>query len=387
MRGEDKLLQLIASIYEAAVEPTIWPGLLERIAEAVGDASIALITTEDFDKPIDVRLAHYDPACVEARFRHYARPDVNPSVRASMEIEPLLVVPRKRFITDREFEKDPACQAILIAQGLYHGCIATLHRIGPVLSALEVYQPRGLRDFGRSEIGILQRLVPHAANALRVNRQVSVSQIHQRQAEEALNQLNTGVLLLVRDGRIVFANRTAQDLLRRGDGLRSRDGRLAATNHLDNAKLAGVVAQAGGQPAPRSGVQALPINRDAGRRPLQVWTVPLPHKPSGFLLRTSQSDLMVVVIDPELNTAPPIAALKALYGMTEAEARLTFGLLQGARLEDYAERAGISMNTARTHLKSIFAKTETTRQAELVRLLSQTLCLPMNESAEPHRNG
>lgn len=83
MRGEDKLLQLIASIYEAAVEPTIWPGLLERIAEAVGDASIALITTEDFDKPIDVRLAHYDPACVEARFRHYARPDVNPSVRAS----------------------------------------------------------------------------------------------------------------------------------------------------------------------------------------------------------------------------------------------------------------------------------------------------------------
>jgi hypothetical protein len=34
MRGEDKLLELIASIYEAAVEPTIWPGLLERIADA-----------------------------------------------------------------------------------------------------------------------------------------------------------------------------------------------------------------------------------------------------------------------------------------------------------------------------------------------------------------
>jgi DNA-binding CsgD family transcriptional regulator len=62
-------------------------------------------------------------------------------------------------------------------------------------------------------------------------------------------------------------------------------------------------------------------------------------------------------------------------------------LLHGERLEDYAARAGISMNTARTHLKSIFAKTETTRQAELVRLLAQTLCLPMNESSEPHRNG
>jgi DNA-binding CsgD family transcriptional regulator len=50
---------------------------------------------------------------------------------------------------------------------------------------------------------------------------------------------------------------------------------------------------------------------------------------------------------------------KALYGLTEAEARLTSGLLRGERLEDYAARTGISMNTARTHLKSVFAKTDT----------------------------
>jgi DNA-binding CsgD family transcriptional regulator len=90
---------------------------------------------------------------------------------------------------------------------------------------------------------------------------------------------------------------------------------------------------------------------------------------------------MVVVIDPESSTAPPIKALKALHGMTEAEARLTCGLLNGTRVEDYAEHAGISMNTARTHLKAIFAKTETTRQAELVRLLSRTSCAPTGESS------
>jgi DNA-binding CsgD family transcriptional regulator len=376
MRGEDKILELIASIYEAAVEPTLWPGLLERMADAVGHASIALITTEDFDKPIDVWLAHYDPACVEARFRHYARPNVNPSVRASMEIEPLLVVPRKRFITDREFEKDPASQAILIAQGLYHGCIATLHRIGPLLSALEVYRPRRLGDFGRSEISILQRLVPHAANALRVNRQVSVSQIHQHQAEEALNQLNTGVLLLVRDGRIVFANRAAEDLLRRGGGITSRDGKLATSHHLHSDRLACVIARAAGRAAAPPMVEALRIDRDADHRPLHLWVVPLPRESSSLLVRTSQSDVMVIVIDPELSAAPPIEALRALYELTEAEARLTSGLLQGERLEDYAARAGISMNTARTHLKSVFAKTDTDRQAELMRLLSRTLYAP-----------
>lgn len=364
---DEQILELIDSAYQAAVEPTTWPRLLERIGDAVGQASVALITTENFDRPVGIWLARYDPACIEVRFRHYARPDVNPGVRASMEIEPLRVVPRDWFLTDCEFERDPAARSILIAQGLYHGCIATLDRAGPLLSTLEVYRPRHLGEFGLAELKTLRQLVPHLAQALRVSRAIRASQIGQHQAEEALHRLNVGLLLLAADGRIIFGNRAAEDLLRRGEGIRSRDGRLAATNQLDNAKLAGVVARAAGQAPPTCMVQALPIDRGAGRRPLQVWTVPLPTDP---LVRTSQSDVMAVVIDPELSTAPPIEALKALYGMTEAEARLTCGLLKGARLEDYAEGAGISMNTARTHLKSIFAKTETTRQAELIRLLN-----------------
>ena len=94
------------------------------------------------------------------------------------------------------------------------------------------------------------------------------------------------------------------------------------------------------------------------------------------MVGTSPSDVMVLVVDPELTPAPPVEALRALYGLTQAEARLTCGLLKGERLEDYAERSGISMNTARTHLKSVFAKTDTNRQAELVRLLSRALHCP-----------
>ena len=272
---EDKILELIASTYEAAVEPATWPRVLERIGDALGQASMSLITTEDFDRPLDVWLARYDPACVEARFRHYARPDVNPSVRAAMAIEPLLVVPRQRFMTDREFENDPASQAVLIAQGLFYGCIATLHRAGGVLSALEAYRPRDLGDFGKAAIHLLQRLLPHLAQALRVNRQISASQSHQHQAEEALNQLNVGLLLLAGDGRIVFGNRAADELLRRGEGIRSRVGKLAASDHADSARLACVIARAAGPAAARM-VEALRVDRGSGRRPLQIWAVPLP---------------------------------------------------------------------------------------------------------------
>jgi hypothetical protein len=52
-----------------------------------------------------VWLARYGPACVDVRFRHYARPELNPGIGASMELLPLQVVPRQQFIADREFEK------------------------------------------------------------------------------------------------------------------------------------------------------------------------------------------------------------------------------------------------------------------------------------------
>jgi DNA-binding CsgD family transcriptional regulator len=374
MPDEGMILEFIDSIYEVAVEPTAWPRLLERIGNAVREASVSLITTENFEKPIDVWLARYDSACVELRFRHYARPEINPVVRAATTIEPLRVVPRRRFLTDREFERDPACQATLITQGLYHGCIAPLHRAGPLLSALEVYRPRRARDFAASEIRMLSRLVPHIANALRVNWYVDASQTHQRQAEEALNQLNAGLFLLANDGRISFANRMAQALLRQGEGIKSLGGKLVATQQQDRGRFSEFIARAAGQATGTHMVQATRVEREAGHRPLQAWAAPLPTHPGNFLTQSSLSDLMLVVIDPELSAAPPVEALKALYGLTDAEARLTCGLLEGARLEDYADRVGISMNTARTHLKSVFAKTDTDRQSELMRLLSRTLC-------------
>ena len=372
MPDEGMIRNFIDLIYQVAVEPTAWPRL-ERIGSAVGEVSSLAHHDREFREPIDVWLAHYNSACVELRLRHYARPETNPVVRAAPRSSPCAWF-RAGSSSPTGNSRDPACQATLIAQDLYHGCIAPLHRTEPLLSALEVYRPRRARDFAASELRMLGRLVPHIANALRVNWCVGASQTHQRQAEEALNQLNAGLFLLENDGQIVFANRMAQALLRKGDEIKAREGKLVATRQRDHALFSEFIVRAAGQATDIHTVQAIRIERDAGRRPLQTWAAPLPRHPGNFLRQSSPSDLMLVVIDPELSAAPPIEALRALYGLTDAEARLTCALLEGTQFEDYAERVGISMNTARTHLKSVFAKTDTDRQAELMRLLSRSLC-------------
>ena len=62
-----------------------------------------------------------------------------------------------------------------------------------------------------------------------------------------------------------------------------------------------------------------------------------------------------------------------VFGLTPAEARLTAALVDGERLEEYADRLEISVNTVRTQSKQVFAKTGCGGQVELIRAI---LCNP-----------
>ena len=70
---------------------------------------------------------------------------------------------------------------------------------------------------------------------------------------------------------------------------------------------------------------------------------------------------------------PQTAFLKNRFGFTPAEARLVLRLVSGDSLRSAAKALGIQYETVRTHLKSIFQKTGTRRQAELVILLIRAL--------------
>ena len=73
---------------------------------------------------------------------------------------------------------------------------------------------------------------------------------------------------------------------------------------------------------------------------------------------------VLFIVDPERARQTPLALLEDLYGLTEAEGRLAWHLLQGHSLAKAARSLGISRNTAHAHLASVFRKTGTARQLE-----------------------
>ncbi len=80
--------------------------------------------------------------------------------------------------------------------------------------------------------------------------------------------------------------------------------------------------------------------------------------------------LVLAIIQPlDARRVATAHQLMELFGFSAAEARLVRALARGESLEYYAAAQGIRIPTARSQLRSAFAKTATDRQAELVRLV------------------
>jgi DNA-binding CsgD family transcriptional regulator len=80
---------------------------------------------------------------------------------------------------------------------------------------------------------------------------------------------------------------------------------------------------------------------------------------------------VVFIRDPERQEATRTDLLMQLYGLTPKEATLAAKLAKGKYVEQAAEEMGMKYETARTHLRHIFRKTETSRQTELLLLIAR----------------
>jgi len=178
----------------------------------------------------------------------------------------------------------------------------------------------------------------------------------------ALNHLPVGVLVVEGDGKVIFKNRCASEIIAQSDGIEVGPTQICRASQVDETKqlhalIDDVVAEGDGG--------ALSLSRPSMLRALSVVVAPLGRQDMG----ETKGLAAVFVSDPERQPAPQKETLMRLYELTDAEARLVQALVTGKRLETVAEEFNVSMNTVRSHLKQAFRKTETNRQSELVKLV------------------
>jgi DNA-binding CsgD family transcriptional regulator len=174
----------------------------------------------------------------------------------------------------------------------------------------------------------------------------------------ALDWLPAAVLLVERLGHIVLANGRAQRYLDRRAGIRESDGRLRCEFSQSSARLDTALVELSGKNV-RSTI-AVTARRGDGGRPLELMLSPVPGGKA----------VLVFAFDPDEGAGCSQALARQLYGLSEREAEVAHAVVTGRTLHEIARSLGVDKETVRSHLKRVFEKTHTSRQAELARLLS-----------------
>ena len=365
----DLILWLVGEIYQAALEPGRWPALLESIGDLFGGAAGIMAVLAPPTGPTFAATACLDPALLTTLAQRHADPDTNPTLGRILRLPVGQPAIGAKFHDGQEFLRSAAYNDMLRPQGLQDGAAALLLREPDHVVTWNVMQPAGAEPMGRPEEDLLLVLTPHLRRAAQLLLRLDALRTRADAAEEALDRLPMGVILVGAAGRPIRLNRAAEAIVAEGDGLRvRRDGLVAArpdeTRALDRL-IADAAATGAGRGIGSGGTLAL--SRPSGGAPLPVLVAPC----RGERLADGRDwpAAVVFVGDPERQTSTPADLLRRLYGLTRAEARLAALLLQGRDLAEAARELEVSLHTVRAHLKAVLAKTGAARQAELVRIL------------------
>ena len=191
---------------------------------------------------------------------------------------------------------------------------------------------------------------------------------------EIIDLIGLAIMLTDPAGRLVYTNKAASRLLSENTVVQQCHGRLRGTCRQSAADLQSALAAAAGRNAsvPRHGIVVPLFDREGAVRAAS-WVLPLgvqraePFAPGG--------GRYVVFITRDLthDHAISVEFFTRCYGITRAERRLLEMLAEGMTVFEACQSLGVSANTAKTHLRGLFAKTGTRRQSELMRLATTTL--------------
>ena len=220
--------------------------------------------------------------------------------------------------------------------------------------------------FGEREILFQRRLAPHLTRAVQLNARLAALDLRCAASADALDHLTQGAITVDVEARVLFANQEAERLIGPLGCLRIEAGVLDARSASRTAKLKALIAECGAAREKAAG-GALSLPRESEGRAISALVLPLRSEAPAFFL-SPRPVAIVFLSDPDRAPTNSATQLRRRFGLTAAEAASALEIAKGDGIQASADRLGVTLSTARTHLARVFEKTGARRQAELVRL-------------------
>jgi DNA-binding CsgD family transcriptional regulator/PAS domain-containing protein len=355
-------------LHEGALEPKRWRDLLELLGRQLRGAATLILRSPTIGQTGLV----YSWGGTEEVLDEYAT--------RYFSLDPFVQLPEKQVMTLHDFvpaeqlERSAFYREYLVPwDSIYHLGVDVRDE-GRFYARLRVSRARREGDFSVAERGLVERLVPHLDTAIRTRAALDTARMERATYADAMDQLTLATVILDSAGHVIHTNALARELLAQQDGLALHKDSLVLANPADHQKCRDAIGRAiaarrAGQPGI---VDVLRVRRQSGNGHYGMII-----RPAAGRLGTDEpamgSWVAVFVSTEEGQHVPPVETVRELFELTSKEAQLALCLANGRSLQEAARELGITLNTARAHLRSIFSKTGIDRQARLVRAILRSV--------------
>lgn len=225
-----------------------------------------------------------------------------------------------------------------------------------------------------SEKEAFARLAGHVAKAFDITQELAEKSDRNSVGAELLEKMRQPMILIDGHRRITYRNRNAVGLLARKDLVFELDGQLVCRDTDSDHELTIALRELALVPISNHGDMGLP----AERRPLRIRRRGKPTVAATLLALRPEETLgsfgrapqaLFTLFEPGAAVDIDPFLLSMTFDLTPAEARLAAMLVNGRTPEDCARGLNVKISTVRSQLASIFRKTGTSRQPDLVRLV------------------
>jgi DNA-binding CsgD family transcriptional regulator/PAS domain-containing protein len=372
MYSDAVTLELVDLIYDAAGDAGRWGCLLERLGQVLNGSAGSLHSQHRNSQQADVAASwNINSDLITEYVSHYSR--VNPCFGVGTNlIREGAVNPRQALCSDQLLLASEFYNDYLQRLDAFHGVAATILEDGTTSANLTIFRPKRSNPIDQAECDLLSVLMPHFQRAFQLHNRIQGLEQKGAAAADALEQLPVGLVMLSADGKVLQVNGAASAILAGQRALRVTSRGLVAEIPSENQRLQrlirGAITTGTGKGLDSGG--AILIAPGGLKRSLQVLVVPL--RTRAVRICNDVPVAAVFITDPDREPVSEAQVFAQLFRLTPAEARLARILAAGDSLREASEQLNIAESTVKSQLKSIFAKTNTSRQSELVRLLLMT---------------
>ena len=357
---------LIGDIYDAALDPALWVGVLHKMADFVGGPSSALVS---HDTSAAAASFYYswgdDPYYTKLYFDKYVKlnPTLGPmalmrvgDVISLSEIVPMDELRRSRLYLEWAKPQGYADATIAV---LEQSAVTTVHA---TVTHYDCDSPVGDEVRGR-----MMLLMPHVRRAVAIARLVDRHKMDAAILADAVDAIAAGVFLTDGDGRIIRVNEAGRRMLTARDIVRESHGRLEAAAADTRAALRDAIAGADDH-RPRADDHRATIaltGPDESRYVAHVLPLTTGIRREARAKYGARAAVFIHTAMPNQPTA--IEAIAHHFALTPAELRVLVSIVEVGGVPEVAAVLGVSETTVKTHLQRLFEKTGTHRQADLVK--------------------